>query len=173
MPKRKRRPWLDDAVVDRTKARDGEKTAARKARERAFREKHPERFEEDREAGTAGTTDASTSERRDGDEGRGRADEGERRRRRRGGDGTTTSGRGERDGSLETVETDLSSWLAEAEPDRLAAAEDAVPDLPHHLQHAITAAYHARSHARPDTSDLARKALGAIAEYRAFRGWKG
>ena len=90
MPKRKRRPWLDDAVVDRTKARDGEKTAARKARERAFREKHPERFEEDREA--AGTTDASTSERQDGDEGRGRADEGERRRRRRGGDGTTTSG---------------------------------------------------------------------------------
>ena len=112
MPKRKRRPWLDDAVVDRTKARDGEKTAARKARERAFREKHPERFEEDREA--AGTTDASTSERRDGDEGRGRADEGERRRRRRGGDGTTTSGRGERDGSLETVETDPRMFPAHA-----------------------------------------------------------
>lgn len=74
---------------------------------------------------------------------------------------------------LETVEADLSSWLAEAETDRLAAAEDAVPGLPHHLQHAITLAYDARSRARPDTPDLARKALGAIAEYRAFRGWKG
>lgn len=74
---------------------------------------------------------------------------------------------------LATVEADLSSWLADAETDRLAAAQETVPDLPHHLQHAITVAYDARSRGRPDTADLARKARAAIDEYRTFRGWKG
>ena len=74
---------------------------------------------------------------------------------------------------LETVEADLDTWLRLEETDRFAAPAHSPPGLPHHLQHAVAAAYEARSSGRPDTADLARKAIEAIAEYREFRGWKG
>jgi|GEM_PF-1789367 len=74
---------------------------------------------------------------------------------------------------LEAVEADLSSWLDAGETDRFAAPDHSPPSLPHHLQHAVTAAYDARAHGRPDSADLARRAIDAIAEYREFRGWRG
>lgn len=74
---------------------------------------------------------------------------------------------------LDAVEADMASWLDEGETDRLAAPDQSPPSLPHHLQHAVTAAYDARARGRPDSADLARRAIGAIAEYREFRGWKG
>ena len=74
---------------------------------------------------------------------------------------------------LEAVEADLSSWLDADETDRLAVADHSPPSLPHHLQHAVTAAYDARARGRPESADLARRAIDAIAEYREFRCWKG
>ena len=47
MPKRKKRPWLTNDVLDATKARSSAKVTERKAREKAFREANPERFEEE------------------------------------------------------------------------------------------------------------------------------
>ena len=46
MPKRKKRPWLDASQVESARARDSEKARQRREREKAFREKCPERFED-------------------------------------------------------------------------------------------------------------------------------
>ena len=44
MPKRKKRPWLDASQAERARERDSEKARERRERQRAFREKFPERF---------------------------------------------------------------------------------------------------------------------------------
>ena len=47
MPKRKRRPWLSEDAANAANANASSKASARRERERAFREAHPERFVDD------------------------------------------------------------------------------------------------------------------------------
>ncbi|OUS44960.1 hypothetical protein BE221DRAFT_208345 [Ostreococcus tauri] len=93
MAKRKKRPWLDASVVRNARARDGEKARERRERERAFREKCPERFvEEEKERESERERDARA---RDGDFKASTSGRGGRRNDREGADGRRKGHRGD------------------------------------------------------------------------------